>query len=111
MGLVRYGTNVFEIDDVYGLDLHRKKKNKWRLKVVIHGGTQSFDIYFDDEDEARQAFETICGELDIRELTPRGGELAEVEEEQEEDEYQEEDGEDYAPLGSEDSAAGGFATD
>jgi hypothetical protein len=68
MNLVRYGTNVFDIDDVYGLDLYQKGEGDWRLKVVIHGGTQSFQIRFDDGAEAEEAFEAICAQLDVEEL-------------------------------------------
>ena len=68
MPLVRYGTNVFELDDVYGLDLYQKGDEQWRLKVVLRGGTESFEMRFDGEEAARQAFDAICGELDVRDL-------------------------------------------
>ena len=68
MALVRYGTNVCEIDGVYGLGLYRKGTGRWRLKVVLRGGTESFEMRFESEQPARQAFDTICGELDVRDL-------------------------------------------
>lgn len=70
MSLVRYGTNVFELDDVYGLDLY-VSDDVYTLRVVINRGTDSFKIKFDSKPDAERAFETLCEELEVRDLTPR----------------------------------------
>jgi len=69
MSLVRYGTNVFELDDVYGLDLY-EAGDTYNLRVVLRDGTESFKIRFDSARDAERAFETICNELEVRDLTP-----------------------------------------
>jgi hypothetical protein len=69
MSLVRYGTNVFELDDVYGLDLY-EAGDTHNLRVILRGGEESFKIKFETEDQAQRAFDTLCDELDVRQLTP-----------------------------------------
>ncbi|MFB6351974.1 MAG: hypothetical protein ABEN55_01995 [Bradymonadaceae bacterium] len=69
MSLVRYGTNVFELDDVYGLDLY-ESDDTHELRVVLRGGEESFKMRFDARSDAERAFETLCQELEVRELTP-----------------------------------------
>lgn len=69
MALVRYGTNVFELDDVYGLDLY-ESDGIHVVQVILRRGETSFKIKYDSHSKAQRAFETICDELDVRELTP-----------------------------------------
>jgi hypothetical protein len=71
MSLVRYGTHVFDLDDVYGLDLYGDDDSH-KLRIVLSRGDdlESFKLYFDSEGEARDAFDRICDELDVRDISP-----------------------------------------
>ncbi|MFB6264178.1 MAG: hypothetical protein ABEL76_11220 [Bradymonadaceae bacterium] len=71
MSLVRYGTNVFDLDEVDGLNLY-EAGDSHRLEIFLHGD-DSFELFFDTAAAAEQAFDTLCQELDVRDLTPGGG--------------------------------------
>lgn len=68
MSLVRYGDNVFELDDVYGLELYTSDDES-NVRVVLDEGHSSFKIRFDSALEAERAFEAICDELEVRDIT------------------------------------------
>jgi hypothetical protein len=67
MTLVRYDTNVFDLDDIYGLDLY-DSGDLHNLRVIIRDGKDSFVMKFDSGDAARRVFDSLCEELDVQEL-------------------------------------------
>ena len=67
MTLVRYDTNVFDLDDIYGLDLY-EAGDLHNLRVIIRDGKDSFVMKSDSGDAARRVFASLCEELDVREL-------------------------------------------
>lgn len=70
MSLVRYENNVFNLADVYGLELY-ESGDTHNLRVILRGGEESFKMKFDSRPEAERAYETICNELDVRDLSPQ----------------------------------------